>query len=92
MTTKRKLANKMLSKKERLERVSVFDAKAWQAKKKATAARVARKQEAAHSRAVVRKAASGTKTITKKDLKKAQAVVKKIEAKRKKNAKYASKS
>jgi len=92
MTTKQKVANKMLSNKERIDRVSVFDGKAWQTKKKATAARVARKQEVAHSRAVIRKAENTKKPVTKKDLKNAQAVVRKVEAKRKKNAKYASKS
>jgi hypothetical protein len=69
----------------------IFRTAAWETQKKRIAKRVQKKQEAAHARAVIRKEVAKPKSQTRKDIRNAKAIVKKVEKKRARNLKYQAK-
>lgn len=90
-SNKKSVAKKLLSKEEKAKGTTPFNAKGWDLQKKAIAQRVETQQGKAHARAVIRKENAKPKSQTKKELKEAKKIVKKIEAKKSRHLKYLTK-
>lgn len=88
---KKKIAISLMSKKEKEEGKQPFLSRAWETRKQAIADRVKRKQDAAHARAIIRKETAKPKSRTKKEVKAAEELLKKIEKKKSKNLKFIDK-
>lgn len=88
---KKKIAISLMSKTEKANGVQPFLLRGWETRKQQIADRVKRKQDAAHARAIIRKETAKPKSRTKKEVRAAQELLKKIEKKKSKNLKFISK-
>lgn len=80
-----------MSNKEKQDGVEPFLCKNWEARREGIAGRIKRKQDASHARAVLRKENATNKPPTKKEIKAAKIVLKKVEAKKARHNKFKNK-
>lgn len=85
---KKKIAIGLMTNKEKEDKVQPFLSRGWETRKQAIADRVKRKQDAAHARAIIRKETAKPKSRTKKEVRAAEELLKKIEKKKAKNQKF----
>ena len=90
-SNKTRLARTMRTPAEIKARTPIFNTVAWEKQKERKAKRVQKQQDTAHAKAILRKEVAKPKSQTKADVKKAKALVKKVEQKRARNLKYKAK-